>query len=49
LIYAVRLNKPLYVELLLKYGADPNVCDIEGNIPLFVSCKRNNYEKRIKN
>ena len=44
LIYAVRLNKPEYVELLLKYGADPNVCDVEGNIPLIVSCKRNNYE-----
>ena len=44
LIYAVKLKKIKYVELLLKYGAYPNVCDMEGSIPLVQAVKDNQYE-----
>jgi ankyrin repeat protein len=44
LLYAFKLRKFKYAELLLKYGADPNVWDIEGNIPLLISSYLNNTE-----
>jgi len=48
LLYAVKQLKEdtiKYVELLLKYGADPNItCDKDGNTPLIYTIKNNNYE-----
>jgi ankyrin repeat protein len=44
LIYAVKLKKIKYAELLLKYGAKPNVNDTENCVPLIQAIKDNQYE-----
>ena len=44
LMYAIKLNKIKYIELLLKYGADTNTCNLEGYTPLLYATKINNYE-----
>jgi ankyrin repeat protein len=44
LMYAIKLNKIKYIELLLKYGADTYTWDIENNTPLLYATETNNYE-----
>jgi ankyrin repeat protein len=44
LMYAIKLNKIKYIELLLKYGADTYTWDLEYNMPLLYVTEKNNYE-----
>lgn len=45
--FAVQEKNEIAVYMLLQYGADPSVCDRQGNTPLHLACTDNCYNTNI--